>query len=81
MGEQNKILTIEEARKKGYAVTSYSNGDYSYFIANERVEYLIRDGKELCKGEVVATFAGGYYAYEDENGEAYLFDKEGKKIA
>ena len=73
-----KPLTIQEARDKGgCCVFSYSNGDYSYKI--DEVEHLIRDGKEIAKGDYVSSYDNGDYEYTT-NGEWYKFDKDGKEI-
>ena len=69
-GLEDKPLTLEEAKEKGYFVYSYDNGDYKYEDENG-IQYLIRDGKEICKGSYVYSFDNGDYKYADENGIHY----------
>jgi hypothetical protein len=74
----DRPLTLEEAKEKGYYLHSYKNGDYSYKDENN-VQYLIRDGKEICKGKSVFSYKNGDYIYVDKNSIEYLI-RDGKEI-
>jgi hypothetical protein len=67
MLEDDKPLTLEEAKEKGYYTFSYENMDYKYKDEND-IEHLFRDNKEICKGRDIYCYDNGDYSYEDENG-------------
>ena len=77
-GLNNKVLTLEEAKEKGYFVYSFDNDDYIYKDETD-IHHLIRDGKELCKGNFVYSYSNGDYKYEDENGIHHLI-RDGKEL-
>ena len=70
-----KPLTKQQAEEKGYFVYSFNNGDYKYKIDN--TEHIIRNGKEIAKGDRVYSYSNGDYEYK---GNRHIFNRHGKEI-
>ena len=80
-----KPPTKLEAEQKGYEVWVFGNGDYSYKV--DGIEYLIRNGKEIAKGDYVCSYDNGDYSYVVDlviykfnvDSVRYKFNKDGKE--
>ena len=72
-----KPLTLKQAEERGYYTCSYDKNNYYYEM--DGIEYLIRNGKEIAKGDYVWSYRNGDYSYE-EDGVKHIFNKHGKEI-
>ena len=81
MNIEERILTLEEAKQKGYCIEEYNNGDYLYIdsIDNNDIEHLVRNGKEIAQGRYLCSYDNMFYQYTDKNNISHLM-KEGKEI-
>jgi len=69
-----KILTLEEAKKKGLRYYSYHNGDYEY-QTKDGIWHLIRDGVDLLKGKRAVdclSYENDDYDYQTKDGIYHL---------
>jgi len=73
--KKQKVLTVQEAKDKGYYVCRFLNGDYAY-RDEKGIEHLIREGQEIASGSYVFSYDNGDYRYEDERGESYLIKND-----
>ena len=72
-----KPLTLQESKKKKCFVWEFPNGDYSYVA--DGTKHLIRNGKEIVKGDCVLSYDNGDYLYWVD-GVGHKFNKDGKEI-
>ena len=72
-----KILTKQEAIKKGYKVYSFSNGNYEYPI--NTTGYLIHNGKLIAKGKLY-SYSGNRGCTFTAGNKVYEFDDKGQEV-
>lgn len=68
---ENKVLTLDQAIKKGFYVYEFINGDFKYTDGNY-IEHLIRDGKEIATGSYTYSYINGDYMYEEKSGNLFV---------